>query len=84
MLEASSDEEGSFNDDEKDPDVTMYGVKKQKIKREAPPLPNPFMMRELCYLLLFSLKSDHQFFSSKMLSNCSLQHNRTSWLKNQQ
>ncbi|KAK7107938.1 uncharacterized protein [Littorina saxatilis] len=44
VLEASSDEEGSFNDDEKDPDVTMYGVKKQKIKREAPPLPNPFMM----------------------------------------
>ena len=46
VLEASSDDDNTFNDDEKDPDVTMYGVKKQKIKREPPPLASPFMMRK--------------------------------------
>ena len=47
VLEASSDDDNNFNDDEKDPDVTIYGVKKQKIKRDPPPLTNPFMLREL-------------------------------------
>ncbi|KAL8610029.1 hypothetical protein ACOMHN_045427 [Nucella lapillus] len=44
VLEASSDEEGNFNDDEKDPDVTMYGVKKLKVKRELPTLGSPLFM----------------------------------------
>ncbi|XP_076444934.1 uncharacterized protein LOC143282926 [Babylonia areolata] len=44
VLEASSEEEGNFNDDEKDPDVTMYGVKRQKVKREPQAFSNAFMM----------------------------------------
>nr|KAG5703321.1 hypothetical protein BaRGS_025563 [Batillaria attramentaria] len=47
VLEASSDDEPEGqNDDEKDPEVTMYGIKKRQIKRELPQLASPFMMRE--------------------------------------
>ncbi|KAK7492030.1 hypothetical protein BaRGS_00016694, partial [Batillaria attramentaria] len=45
VLEASSDDEPEGqNDDEKDPEVTMYGIKKRQIKRELPQLASPFMM----------------------------------------
>ncbi|PVD29325.1 hypothetical protein C0Q70_11922 [Pomacea canaliculata] len=43
VLEASSEEE-SVIDDEKDPDVTIYGnIRRQKVKKETTPF-NPFMM----------------------------------------
>lgn len=45
VLEASSEEE-SVIDDEKDPDVTIYGnIRRQKVKKETTPF-NPFMMRK--------------------------------------